>query len=170
MKPHDLSKHRPDGKSGDFPSEDFSRQTKQDFVADPVELKSPVKSLDATAKTVSLVLLADAEAAKPAGDLYKPILVDVELLSRKEEDALGRAIHESRERPNSSLSGVPAAFSAFLRLMTEADAGEKTITDALFAPFEAFKVFRETDSTRELTEAQFDSGGKDWGRSAQAAK
>lgn len=169
MKPYDLSPHRPVDKSGDNPSKDFSRQAEQDFPAAPVALKSTVKPANAKADTDSPALPAGLEAVKRGGDLYKPILVDVELLSREEEEALGRAIHESRERLTSSLSRVPAAFGVFVRLMTEADAGEKPITDALFAPFEAFKAFREADSARESANVEADSERKDWRRSAQAA-
>lgn len=158
MNPYDLPPRRKGSQADKDLADSFSSQSEQNSPADSMQLMSTVKPVNVKADTASAALPTGCKALKRGGDLYKPLLADVELLSRKEEQALGRAIHESRERLTSSLSRVPAAFGVFVRLMVEAEAGEKPITDALFAPFEAFKVFREADSER-----------RDWRRSAQAA-
>ncbi len=60
------------------------------------------------------------------------------LLSREQEQRLGRDIRDSRLEMTAALSQIPAAFGTIATLMMAAETGERPSTDAFFAPFEGF--------------------------------
>ncbi len=82
-----------------------------------------------------------AEEREQATALLPPAVPQRELLTKSEEQELGRILRESRLEMTAALSRVPAAFGVFARLMMQADAGERPTTDALFAPFDAYEPF-----------------------------
>lgn len=102
--------------------------------------------------------LADPEAVEYEGDLYAPTLRSVPLLSREEEENLGRNIQDSRVQMTDNLARIPVAVDTFIELITQAHARERPITDALFSPFESFL---------ELSQAEADGGKMNWRQVAQ---
>ena len=128
------------------------------------DTQTPVAATD---ESTEPKLESCAASGEIAGGLYGPTLRTVALLSRAEEEALGETIHESRMEMTRALCTVPAAVAVICELMREADAGERPITDALFAPFEHFEGFE--------SRADADAGGDDpaasnWRRAAHAMR
>ncbi len=93
----------------------------------------------------------EADPFEHEADLYGPALRSVPLLTREEEEALGRTIRESRLRMTECLAQVPAAAGVFVDFLIEADARERPITDALFAPFESFDGVSGKDAGNDST-------------------
>jgi RNA polymerase sigma factor (sigma-70 family) len=95
------------------------------------------------------LILNPVDPFEHEGDLYAPMLRSVSLLSREEEESLGRAIQESRIIMTDRLAQIPAAVGVFVDFVVKADARERPITDALFAPFESFPGLGEDDEAGE---------------------
>jgi RNA polymerase primary sigma factor len=94
-------------------------------------------------------------------DLYAPTMRSMPLLSRDEEHELGRAIQDSRLRMTEALGRVPAALGIFVAFLEQADARERPITDALFAPFSSFSA---------LSEENDEGDNKNWRHAAHTAR
>ena len=88
------------------------------------------------------VPLGKADPFEYAGDLYGPTLRGIPLLTREEEEALGRTIQESRIRMTDALARVPAAVGVFVEFIAQAEDRERPVTDALFSPFGDFSARR----------------------------
>ena len=96
-------------------------------------------------------------------DLYGPTLRSVPLLTKEEEQTLGRSIRESRLAMTVALAEVPAAATVFIEFMRQAEAKERPVIDALFAPFdEVARLESDMDETEQ--------GALSWRQAAAVAE
>ena len=84
----------------------------------------------------------DAQAtARPENDVethgYDRVMRTVALLTREEEEALGKTIRDSRLSMTHTLSKVPAASTVLITRIAEIERGERLLTDVFFAPLES---------------------------------
>ena len=96
-------------------------------------------------------------------DLYGPTLRSVPLLTKEEEQTLGRSIRDSRLTMTAALAEVPAAVAVLVEFMRQAEAKERPVIDALFAPFhEVTGLESDPDETEQ--------GALSWRQAAAVAE
>lgn len=69
-------------------------------------------------------------------DVYADLMRSVPLLSREEEEALGKTVFDSRVAMSRALAKVPAACAVLATRFREVERGERPRTDVFFAPFQ----------------------------------
>ena len=80
----------------------------------------------------------DIDQAEGGANLYASTIRSAPLLSRQEEQTFGRHVRESRLRMTDYVAQVPAAVGVLVDLLTQVEAHERPVTDALFSPFDDF--------------------------------
>ncbi len=151
-------------------SDDASRESPTDVGLRPLD-----ESVTAAESEVEDALSGDIEippgftgptlgGTEPVGygsDLYAPTLRSNPLLSREEEETLGRIIQDSRAAMTENLARIPVAVETFIDLIMQSRARERPVTDALFSPFDSFS---------ELSQAEADGAKMNWRHVAQLAE
>lgn len=94
-------------------------------------------------------------------DLYGPVLREVALLSKEEEELLGCTVQASRVELTLELAQIPAAVAVFVDYMVQADLRERPISDALFSPLEDFAGLTDDEAPN--------SNSMNWREAASAA-